>query len=170
MIVRKPYFRVLYVSDTATSDITRDVSDNLVRLSYMDRSMDASDSISITLDDSSGLWRNEWYPSKGDKIVLDIGYTNLQLNCGEFEIDEIEVSGTPNRITIKAIASSFTSALRSDVSSVHENKTLRQIAEYIARKHFLQVQGDKRQAVGVVCGKTGQANSRPQRHKGQEVP
>lgn len=139
--VKKPSFLIIYEG----KNITKDISPNIISIRYTDKTEGASDDIEIVIEDSSGLWRSDWYPTKGDKIELSIGYDGDLVNCGKFEIDEIYLSGGGGRgdeISIRGIAAGVTGKLRTKQSSAHEKKSLRQIAETIAQKNGLTVQGD----------------------------
>lgn len=138
MNARKPTAQILYNG----KDITKDITPYLVELSYEDKVTGESDEISVTLDDSKRLWQNAWYPEKGDQLSVVIGYADLQINCGTFDIDDIELSGPPAQIVIRGIAAVVTKALRTKKSYVHESKTLRQIAKTVADANGLTVVGD----------------------------
>ena len=72
-----------------------------------------------------------------------IGYSNEKLlNCGCFEIDEIEFQTPPDTLTVKALATGITKALRQNNSVAYENKSLKQIANEIAKKHNLTLVGE----------------------------
>lgn len=133
----RPQFRIQYNS----RDITRDVSPYLVSCRYTGEEKDAADTIEITFEDTAALWRNNWYPVKGDIVNLEIGYTGL-VSCGNFKVDEIALSGPPDQITIRGIATGYSKAFRTKTSFSHEKKTLAQIAGVIASKNALTVQGD----------------------------
>src|SRR5574344_1496630 len=117
-------------------DITKDVSDYVVNIDYTDFESGQSDEISITFEDSEKLWQSSWIPSKGDSLRLYIGYLGEKLlNCGVFEIDEIEFVTPPDTLTVKALATGIKKALRQNNSVAYENKSLKQIANEIAKKH-----------------------------------
>jgi hypothetical protein len=40
----------------------------LKTFAYSDKAEDATDEIEILFEDSGDLWKNEWYPAKGDKM------------------------------------------------------------------------------------------------------
>jgi phage protein D len=65
------------------------------------------------------------------------------MNCGTFEIDEIEISGSDSgdTVSIRALAAGFAANVRTKRSSGHEKKTLVEIARTIAAKHGMTVQG-----------------------------
>jgi len=97
----KPTFKLEYNK----KDITKDVSNYVVNIEYTDFEHGQSDEISITFEDSEKLWQNAWIPSKGDSLRLFIGYEGEKLlNCGLFEIDEIEFETPPDTLIVKAIA------------------------------------------------------------------
>lgn len=138
MNVRKVAFKILI----AGTDITEDISPYFTDISYTDRTEGESDSIEISLDDTDGLWKTSWYPTKGDTLSAQIGYEDELLPCGTFEIDEVEISGPPDVVVIRAVAAGIKQAVRSKDSSAHEKKTLRKIAETIAEKHGFTVDGE----------------------------
>lgn len=119
-------------------NITADISKYLLSLSYSDKTEGESDEVSIELEDVDNLWQNNWYPEKGANLTVTLG----GLNCGTFEIDEIEITGLPSTVTIRGMATGITNSLRTRKSDAHENKTLKQIAEKVAAKNNLTVEGD----------------------------
>ncbi len=138
MNTRKPFAQILYNG----IDITKDVSNDLISLSYTDNAEGKSDDISLQLDDTAGLWANGWYPLKGDQIRIIIGYTDLSVTAGTFDIDEITISGTPAKINIKGIATGTARALRTPKSFAHEDKTLAEIARTVATANGLTLEGE----------------------------
>lgn len=135
--VREIAFEVKYNG----KDITADVTNYITGIIYTDKTEGESDDLELQVDDTDGLWRGAWYPTKGDTLEVKIGYTDLLLPCGKFEIDEIEIAGPPEQITIRALATGITPALRTRNNSAHEKKTLKEIATTIAGKHGLSVEG-----------------------------
>lgn len=124
-------------------NITDDVSDYVLNIEYSDYEHGQSDEITITLEDSEQLWNGGWIPSKGDALRLYIGYLGAKLlNCGIFEIDEVEYNTPPDTLTVKALATGIKKAFRQKNSVGYENKTLQQIANEIAKKHNLTLVGD----------------------------
>lgn len=134
-----PIFKIEYNQ----KDITKDVSNQVLNIEYTDFEHGQSDEITITFDDTQKLWQNSWIPAKGDSLRVFIGYEGEKLlNCGIFEIDEIEFATPPDVLTIKAIATGITKALRQNNSVAYENKTLKQIASEVAQKHSLTLVGE----------------------------
>lgn len=136
--VREQAFEVVY----AGKDITTDVTNFITNISYTDKTEGESDTIELTVDDTDALWRSSWYPTKGDAISVKIGYSDLLLPCGTFEIDEVELSGPPDQIVIRGLATGIKPAMRTRNNSAHESKTLKEIANTIASKHGMTVEGE----------------------------
>lgn len=136
--IKKPQFQVVYGS----KDITKDISKSLISLTYNDAEEGETDDVSFEVEDTDGLWRDAWYPSKGDTIELSIGYDGVLMNCGKFVVDEIALQGAPDTVTIRGLAAATNSPLRTKRSTAHEKQTLKQIAEKIAAKNGLSVQGE----------------------------
>jgi len=135
----KPVFKVEYEN----KDITTSIAPSILSVTYSDFEHGQSDEVEIQLEDKDQLWKSSWYPAKGDTLKLNIGYVGEKLlNCGSFEIDEMEFSAPPDTITIKALAANIKKALRQNNSVAYENKTLLQIAQEIANKHSLKLVGN----------------------------
>lgn len=122
-------------------NISTDVSNGLISCRYTDKTEGSSDELSIVLEDTEGLWQDEWYPEKGAKLDVTITYGSDTLNCGTFEIDEIELSGSPDIVTIRALGAGVSKAIRTKKSKAHENTTLKQLAENTAAQFGFQVVG-----------------------------
>lgn len=134
----KPMFKIEYEN----TEITAHISPYVLSVSYTDFEHGQSDEIEIQIEDRDNLWKSSWYPSKGDLIKLNLGYDGEKLlNCGCFEIDELEFASPPDTIILKALAANIKKALRQINSTAYENKTLKQIAQEIANKHNLTLVG-----------------------------
>lgn len=142
---RKPYARIIYNG----KDITSDISEYLLRVVVVDKQLQKtgeekaeSDELTIELEDTDGLWRAEWMPQKQDRLTVEIGYEDEVYSFGTFEVDEIEFSGPPDTVSLRAIAAGISKKLRTKRSTAHEGKTLRQIAQSIASANGLTVEGE----------------------------
>lgn len=126
------------------ANITKSVLPYVISFTYTDKTNGESDELEIALEDKDGLWRNQWYPKKEDTITARITNLGNVLECGTFTIDEISGSGgnSGNTITLKGIAAGINIAMRTKRSYAHENKTLREIANTIASKNGLTVEGN----------------------------
>lgn len=133
MRITEPNFKVLYDN----KNITNDISKYMLSITYNDKMEGESDEIEIQLEDVDLLWQNSWYPEKGAKLTVWIE----SIKCGVFEIDEIELTGPPDTVSIRGMATGIKNTLRTKNSDAHENKTLKQIAEKVAKKNNLTISG-----------------------------
>lgn len=116
-------------------DVYKELSPYLSRVIYSDHEESMIDEVRIILDNTNGLWFNDWYPEEGDTLQLYIGYQDKQFDTGLYEVDDITLSGPPDQIEIRAIATGITKALRTRNNKAFEKQTLKQIAKYFADKH-----------------------------------
>lgn len=139
MNVPRPTYEIIYNG----KDITRDILSYVLSFSFSDKSSGESDELEIVVEDSSGIWRNEWYPVKGDFITAKIFNEGQTLKCGSFTVDEMSATGGSggDTVTIKALAAGINKKTRTKKSSAHEGKTLREIANTIAAQNNLKVVG-----------------------------
>lgn len=99
-------------------DISTDLAPYLKSFEFNDVMDGEADDISITLEDMAELWESDWLPEKGAVLKAGISLTDWNsegeksLDIGQFEIDEIELSGPPHEVKIKGV-------------SVPDNNTLR---------------------------------------------
>lgn len=136
--VSQPTFTLWYEQ----KDITHDITPFVTHISYSNNIKSESDEIDVQLDDSDGRWCRQWYPGKGDKLTLKLGYLNQPLlDCGTFSIDEIELASPPSTVSIRGVATSVNSALRTKTSRGFEDTTLTAIASRVAQKHGLKMVG-----------------------------
>lgn len=134
-----PIFELFYEQ----KNITRDVSPYVTSIEYTDVEHGESDELQISFEDSEKLWQGAWIPVKGDSLRAYIGYESEKLlNCGEFEIDELEYDTPPDVITVKGLATGIKKPLRQKNSVGYENKTLKQIAKEFADKHGYTLVGE----------------------------
>lgn len=136
--VDKPLFSVVYNG----VDITNAMLDKgFISLRYTDRYEFESDDLEIQVEDNDGLWQSGWYPEKGAKLSMSFGYGAMLVPAGEFEIDEIGLSGPPDVVTIRAIATGITQQLRTKRSEGYEKQNLQQIIQKVAGRNGLTVDG-----------------------------
>lgn len=116
MIARNIKVKVLYNA----KDISEDLAKYLKAVTYNDVMSGCADDVSLTLEDMTELWEGDWLPEKGATLTISLISQNWaaddegekQLDLGIFEIDEIEMTGVPHEVKIKAV-------------SVPDNNTLR---------------------------------------------
>ena len=127
-------------------DISRDIAPYLISFTYTDNASDKADDISFTLEDRKRLWCNDWFPTKGDKVKASIVLHNWEavgtkqsLPCGAFEIDQVDCSGPPNQVVIKAISTLISKPMRSEKhTKAWENVKFSTIAGDVANKNGLE--------------------------------
>lgn len=138
--IATPEFRLQYNGKNITDDITK----YLLSITYLDRTEVESDEIEVKVEDVNNKWSNDpWYPEKGAKLTLDIGYQDELVPCGEFEIDEVQFqySGGGRAVSMKALSAIVTQPLRSKLKRAYENITLEKLAKTIAADAHLSVSG-----------------------------
>jgi uncharacterized protein len=119
-------------------NISADVSRMVVAIRYVDRLDGASGELELELEDSTKLWQGSWYPTLGDVVSLQIGYGGqLLLDCGEFQIDELELDGPPDVMRLRCLAAYITTAMRTANTVAYENVGIVEIAQQIATKYGL---------------------------------
>lgn len=130
-------------------DISADINKYLQSLSYTDNEEDETDDLQLTLDDREGVWLGNWLntpdASKGAELSAVIVQKNWQsdgkdrvLDCGTFQIDSVDGSGPPSKVTIKAGSIPYTSTVRTQKKTkAWEQYTLSGIAKEIAAKNGL---------------------------------
>jgi phage protein D len=135
---RTPLWVVLYQG----RDITADLVPQLTSVTYTDELRERSDTLELQLEDRRGRWRGAWYPSRGDRIELRIGYEGARLlNCGAFRVDEVSFRGPPDTVTVSALAATMTRPLRTRRHRAWENVTVRELVEEIAAEEELTIVG-----------------------------
>ena len=132
-------------------DISEDLSGDLISLTYTDNATDKADDLSVTLEDIKGRWSGGWFPSKGATLTPAIivhewnGPGTSALPCGTFQIDQIECSGKPSQVTIKAVSTFPKTHMRYErACETWESITLQKLLEDVAGKCGLGLRFDAR--------------------------
>ncbi|MCF7936835.1 MAG: hypothetical protein K9L28_10895 [Synergistales bacterium] len=101
------------------TDISADIADMITDFQCTDHAGGKADDLSITLEDRGRLWIGDWFPDKGAELVASIECFDFPAAgdvytypCGTYTIDDIQVSGPPNRVQIRAASSTVKSSLR----------------------------------------------------------
>ena len=140
----------------------------LLSFSYTDNATGKADSLRIELQDRDGKWNGAgglcpprhgglnggrstpedlvvWVPGKGTGVTASLNCLNwfgpgkhAGLNCGAFKVDEVECSGVPDKVSLKAVSASLNSGLRETArTKAWEGYNLRGVAEEVAERHGL---------------------------------
>jgi len=97
-----------------------------------------SGDLEIAFADGDGRWQKSWYPIPGDELSIAIGYRGeVLLPCGDFQVDELELSGPPDVFRLRCLAAFITPNMRTLNSIGYEGQTLLGIAQFIANKYGL---------------------------------
>lgn len=126
-------------------DATAALDPCLIGLSYTDNASGKADEIQIEVHDRDGRWAGGWMPQKGTVVTAEITCLNwfgpdtiATLPCGSFSVDEVDYSGPPGKVSIKAVSAALTSSLReTNQTRAWENYSLHGVANQIATSHDL---------------------------------
>lgn len=129
------------------ADVSADVTKYLLSASYTDNEEDKTDDFQLDLDDRDGIWLNKWLKDqlKGMELSAVVVQENWNsngkdrvLDCGVFEVDSVDTSGPPAKVSIKATSIPYSSTLRTQKKTkAWENIKLSAIAAEIAGKNGL---------------------------------
>jgi phage protein D len=130
--IRTPRWSLQYIG----KNITADVSGMMVEIAYEEKINGASSDLEIHLEDRDRRWQGPWYPVQGDTVHLHIGYEGERgLDCGDFQVEELELTGPPDTFRMKCLSTGISTAARTRTSAGFEGQTLGQIATTIAAKN-----------------------------------
>ena len=132
------------------ADISADINKYLLSLTYTDNEEDKTDDLQLSIDDREGVWLGNWLnipdASKGAEISAVIIQKNWEsggkdrvLDCGVFQVDSVDGSGPPTKVTIKAGSIPYTSTIRTQKKTkAWEKIKLSGIANEIAATNGLK--------------------------------
>ncbi|MDX8367787.1 phage late control D family protein [Cytobacillus sp. IB215665] len=138
---RRTYLDITYNKH----NITEDLSENLIDWTFTDNLSGQIDDISLTLEDTEHKWLGDWFPTKGSLLEGIICKENwkeqvIKTKIGKFELDEIDASGEPSEVVIKALSVPESSSIRGEEKSkAWEKTTLKVVAGDIASQNGLKL-------------------------------
>lgn len=126
-------------------DVAGHFAPYLLEFSFTDNAHGKADEIQLSLHNRDGRFTGSWRPKKGMTVEAAIVCHDweaqgaaLSLPCGTFRIDEIEFSGPPDKIQIKAVSADLTGSLReSNKTRAWEHSNLEALAGQIAAENHL---------------------------------
>lgn len=145
MIARRTKLKVKYEG----ADISKDLEEYLISLSYTDNEEDQADDLQLNLEDKKGNWARNWLVQTGAKganveatiIQIHEDGSTSELKCGKFKSDTVNESGPPTKVSIKATSIPTDSKIKSeDKTKAWEKIKLSAIAAEIAKKNKLKSQ------------------------------
>jgi phage protein D len=117
-------------------DITPRFNPRLQQLTLTDNRDGEADQLDITLTDHDGALA---IPRKGVRLTLALGFKDGELvDKGAFIVDEVEHSGPPDVLTIRARSAELTQQFRRRRDESWHGKTLGNIIETIASRNNLK--------------------------------
>lgn len=123
-------------SPGGTKDITTLLSQRLMNLTLTDSRGFEADQLDFTLDDTDGLLE---LPSRGAILSLGLGWKDEALTFkGEYTVDEVEHSGAPDCVTIRARSADLRGSLMNRHERSFHKTTLGKIVQQIADENQLQ--------------------------------
>ncbi len=127
-----PAFRL----ELGERDLTEDLRPRLVALTVTEARGEEADQLDLTLSDHDGRLA---LPVRGGLITLALGWKGRALvNKGRFKIDEVEHTGAPDVVTIRARSADFTDALRVRRERSWSETTLGQVIGDLAAGNGLE--------------------------------
>jgi phage protein D len=124
-----PEFKILADSQ----DITAKIRDRLMELRVTDEAGQDSDAVSIRLDDRDNLIA---LPRKGAELQVYLGYKATGMAfLGRFVVDETQISGPPDTLTIRGRAADLRQGMKSPKTRSWDGVTLGALVKTIASEH-----------------------------------
>ena len=123
---------------------------NVESLTYTDNEEDSCDDLAVVFADRDGNWIGSWAAEAilaaaaerkiTAKILFDTGEQVRELDCGEFELDDVTISAPPMKASLKATSLPYAKAVRKTVKSkVWKSTSLKKIAGGIAKTGGLEL-------------------------------
>jgi uncharacterized protein len=117
-------------------DLTSSIEPRLQSLSISECRAEEADMLDMVLNDSDGRLD---IPKRGAVLSVSIGWADTGLvNKGTFTVDEVEHSGAPDIITVRARSASMTKSMGERQEKSWHDQTLGSIVRTIAGKHRLR--------------------------------
>ncbi|KNC17492.1 late control protein D [Pantoea sp. RIT-PI-b] len=120
----------------AGADITQKIEQRLISLTLTDNRGFEADQLDIELDDADGQLL---MPRRGVELSLALGWKGEVLfPKGTYTVDEIEHSGTPDRLTLRARSADFRQTLNTKREKSWHQTSVGEVVKEIAGRHKLK--------------------------------
>ena len=117
-------------------NITNALRDRLLSLRVTDEAGYQSDTVEIQLDDRDGAVN---LPRKGAALEVELGYEETgTAKMGSFTVDEVELSGPPDTLTIRAKAADMRGSLKQHRTRSWDESTIGDLVAAVAAEHGLE--------------------------------
>ena len=128
--------RPIYRLKVGNKDVTRRFQDRLIELTLTDNCGFEADQLDIELDDTDGKLN---LPEKGVRLSLALGWAHSGVvDKGTYKVDELEHTGPPDRLTIRARSAEMDGGLTTRRENSYVGKTLSQVVQAIALRNRLR--------------------------------
>ncbi|MFZ5685512.1 MAG: phage late control D family protein [Pseudomonadota bacterium] len=125
------------------ADITANVRDRLLSLTFHDEAELKSDLLTLALDDRPTLEGAQVaLPDIGTVLELFLGYGGHLVPMGKFKVDKLARKGPPNTLTVEARAADMSSPFRSRATKSWHDTTLGEITRQVAADAGLEAKVD----------------------------
>ena len=117
------------------ADITQRIEKRLISLTLTDNRGFEADQLDIELDDADGLLQ---LPRRGVRLTLALGWQGQPLiPKGSYTVDEIEHTGAPDRLMLRARSADFRETLNTRREKSWHKTTVGDMVKEIAARHKL---------------------------------
>lgn len=140
---RTPKFRLdVITKDEDEIDISETISDRLISLTLTDNRGFEADMLDLQLSDHDGKLA---IPPRNAILVVAIGWKGAQLvDKGRYSVDEIQYSGAPDTLTLRARAADLKGSLSEQKERSFHNIKLGALIEQIATENQIGFECDER--------------------------
>ncbi|MDR3299460.1 MAG: phage late control D family protein [Candidatus Accumulibacter sp.] len=130
------YPRPLWRLTLASADLNTRLAPRLMQLSLTDNRGMEADQLDITLSDADGLLD---LPKRGVEVHLWLGWSDTGLvDKGTYTVDEVEHSGAPDQLTIRARSADLREGLSNKKERSWHQTTVGAIVQTIAEENGLE--------------------------------
>ncbi|OOR99095.1 phage tail protein [Canicola haemoglobinophilus] len=134
---RIPAYRLSVINqDKSQKEITTLISHRLISMNMSDNRGFEADEIDIQLSDHDGQLV---FPRRGAQLEVAIGWQGEQLiPKGKFTVDELQYSGSPDSLTIRARSADLRGSLSDKKERSFDNITFEKLISQIAQENALE--------------------------------
>ena len=121
-------------------DISKDVYEDLLQISYTDKIEDESDELTVTLKDEKGKWAGSWSPERGAKVTATFETESRgSVDTGTMVVDSLKTSGSPRVFEFSAVSIPLDNTIRRELKTRNfENINLKTLGQQISDEAGLE--------------------------------
>jgi phage protein D len=135
--------RAVWIISFENVDVTDELGPMATSVEYTDNVQGTSDELAISCEDRMERWRTGWFPSENDRITVKLGWEDEPLlDAGAFKVDEVELGGVPDTVSIRALAAQSKQPVRTVQYRGFEDTDLRAVMRQLAQELGLAFEGD----------------------------